>query len=180
MGLLETISGGRPVVGEFDDGNRGFALSGIRGRKVWKLSGSAFYVPLAALCAWIFVYISGLYPYLGTAGDNNRSSFATSTSVGKYNFGLSTMLLFKGQTAFIEYKATGEDGKVSLDIGPSGSLGYSDSRIRVKGKQTGTLEVPIESTGLYDFEHEPSLGRGHGHTQYKVRWGARFSRRRPR
>jgi len=173
MGLLETIGGGTPAVGEVDTGDRGIALSGEPRRSVWKLSGTAFYVVLGALCLWVFAYVSGLYPYLGVAGDNNRSGPGFSSSAGKYDFGLGTMLLFKGQTAFIEYDATSAEGEVTLDVKPAGTLGFSDKRIRVKGKAVGTLEVPIESTGIYNFRHEPALGRAYGHTQYSVRWGAR-------
>jgi len=121
----------------------------------------------------VFVYISGIFPYLGRAGDENRTSVGVSTSVGKYDFGLSTMFLFKGQTAFFEYESRSAEGAITLDVKPVTMFGYSDSVHRISGKQDGVAEFPIESTGLYVFEHEPALGRGYGRTSYSVSWGAR-------
>jgi hypothetical protein len=156
-----------------DDGIRDLSLSGEPRHAPWKLSGLVFYVAFGALCLWIFSYISGLYPYLGTGGDDSRSAPGTSTSIGKYDFGLGTMLLFKGQTGFIEYDSTSPEGEITLDVKPLATLGYSDAMLRVKGEASGTFEVPIESTGFYSFEHEPALGGGYGRTAYTVRWGAR-------
>lgn len=173
MGLLSAFDDGRPAVGEVNSGTSGFSLSGKPHRAVWKLSGTAFYVLLAALCLWIFAYGSGLYPYLGKAGDNNSSSTGTSTSIGKYNYGVNTMLLFEGQTAFIEYDSTSAEGEITLDVKPVATLGYSDAMLQVKGEAQGSHEVLIESTGLYSFRHEPALGRRYGKTSYSVSWGAR-------
>lgn len=128
---------------------------------------------LGALCFWIFVYVSGLFPYLGTGRVDNRSVPGVQTNIGSTGVGVRTMLLFKGQTAFFEYKSTSPESEITLDVKPVITLGYSDAMQRVKGNATGIAEFPIEQTGLYRFRHEPALGRRFGRTSYSVSWGAR-------
>jgi hypothetical protein len=50
-----------------------------------------------------------------------------------------------GQTAFVEYDSTSAESEITLDVKPVATLGYSDAMLRVKGKASGTHEVPIES-----------------------------------
>lgn len=155
------------------DEDRGTLYHGESRISLGRYAGPVFYGLVAVLCLWVFVYISGLYPYLGKAGDDNRSATGTSTSIGKYDYGIGTMLLFKGQTAFFEYESTSPEGEITLDVKTVTTLGYSDAMQRVKGVQKGTAEFPIETTGLYRFDHEPALGRTYGRTTYSVSWGAR-------
>lgn len=157
---------------KFDE-DQGVLYHGESQVSLGKFAGPAFYAVVAALCVWVFVYISGLYPYLGTAGDDNRSSLGISTSVGGYSYGTSVMLLFEGQTAFFEYDSTSSEGEITLDVKTLNRLGYSDAMQRVKGAQNGIAEFPITSTGLYRFDQEPALGRTYGRTSYSVSWGAR-------
>jgi len=172
MGLFDADNG-RLTFGGDEDGEGGFSLSGERTRTVRQVSAPVIYVLVGALCLWLFAYISGLYPYLGTGGDDNRSAPGVSTSLGKFDFGLRTMLLFEGQTAFIEYESESPEGEITLDVKPIATLGYSDAMQRVRGQASGTAEFPIAKTGLYTFRHEPALGRTYGRTDYSVSWGAR-------
>lgn len=162
----------RWLIGESDE-DRGALVHGESQISLGRYAGPVFYGLVAVLCLWIFVYISGLYPYLGKAGDDNRSSAGVSTSIGKYNYGVGMMLLFKGQTAFFEYDSTSPEGEITLDVKTVSTLGYSDAMQRVKGVKQGTAEFPIETTGLYRFDQEPALGRTFGRTSYSVSWGAR-------
>ena len=173
MGFLDPSPDSRLTFGGDDNGEGGLTLSGEARRKATSMSTQAFYIMLGALCLWIFAYGSGLYPYLGAGHDDNRSSPGTSTSMGAYSFGLGTMLLFEGQTAFFEYNSTSVESDVTLDVKPLTVLGYSDRMQRVRGLAKGTVEFPITQTGLYHFDHEPALGRRYGQTRYSVSWGAR-------
>ncbi|MCB2059777.1 MAG: hypothetical protein KDE21_04675 [Novosphingobium sp.] len=172
MGLFDADNG-RLTFGGDEDGEGGFSLSGKRNRTVKQVSVPVFYALVGALCLWLFAYISGLYPYLGTARDDTRSAPGVSTSLGKFGIGVSTMLLFEGQTAFFEYESTSAESEITLDVKPVTTLGYSDAMQRVRGEASGTAEFPITKTGLYRFRHEPALGRRYGQTKYSVSWGAR-------
>ena len=172
MGLFDADNG-RLTFGGDEDGDRGFSLSGERKRTVAQVSAPVFYVLVGALCLWLFAYISGLYPYLGTARDDTSSAPGVSTSLGKFGVGVSTMLLFEGQTAFFEYESTSPESEITLDVKPVTTLGYSKAMRRIRGEAGGTVEFPIAKTGFYRFLHEPALVRRYGRTRYTVSWGAR-------
>jgi hypothetical protein len=173
MGLLDSSGNGRLSFGAGDDDERASALSAGRIASVGRISAPIFYALLGVVCLWVFAYVSGLFPYLGTGRVDNRSSPGMQTDIGSTGLGIKTMLLFKGQTAFIDYKSTSPESEITLDVKPVTVLGYSDAMQRVKGEAEGTAEFPIEATGLYKFRHEPALGRRYGRTSYSVSWGAR-------
>ena len=138
-----------------------------------KASSLGFYGFGAALCLWIVAYGSGMVPWLGSARVDETIAPFTTTRVGNMSFGLGTMLLFKGQTAYYDYNSSDPHGEITFDVKPLSVLGYSRAMVRVKGARQGRLEFPIAHTGLYRFQHEPALGRRYGRTAYTVSWGAR-------
>ena len=142
-------------------------------RSLKPMGWGAFCLLTAALCLWVFVYASGIYPYLGEGRVDNRSAPATQTDIASFDLGLSMMVLFKGQTAFFEYDVTSPQSEITFDLRPATHIGYTDRRQRIAGVGTGKVEFPVTNTGLYVFRHEPALGRLHGHTKYTVSWGAR-------
>ena len=138
------------------------------------IPAKAFYAFTAALSLWVFVYGSGLFPYLGSADIENTSAPPFGGEPGySISFGLGTMLLFEGQTAFYEYESTSDKSEITFDVKPLTVLGYSENMHRVRGKGSGTIEIPITKTGLYNFRQGPALGRPYGKTAYTVSWGAR-------
>jgi hypothetical protein len=137
------------------------------------ITAKAFYALAAVLCLWVFAYGSGLFPYLGSGELEDHHAPPFKGAPG-YNmgFGTSTMLLFRGQTAFYEYDSTSPQGEITFDVKPITVLGYSERMERVKGVAKGRIEFPITATGLYKFEHGPALARPYGTTAYSVSWGA--------
>lgn len=138
-----------------------------------KLAARGFYLFTAVLCLWVFAYGSGLFPYLGTAERDVTKAPGTSSSPGGLDMGLSTMLLFEGQTAFYEYKSTAPAGDITFDVKLISIPGYSPAMKRIKGVSQGRLEFPIAQTGLYTFRHGPATGSGYVRTAYEASWGAR-------
>ncbi len=130
------------------------------------------YPVTGALCLWILAYGSGLFPYLGWGRAQNQTEFAVSVDVASFNLGVPYMLLFEGQTAFYEYSSHSEESRITFDVKPVMTIGYSDQVQRVSGEGSGRVEIPITSTGLYRFKHEPAMARGHVYTHYHAVWGA--------
>lgn len=132
---------------------------------LFKISGTV----LAALtCIWLFLYISTIAPYLGTY------SYAYGGRVrGESGFGVHTMLLFKGQEAFMEYevkRGSRNARPYTFDIQPWPAVIHSPDAVYVRGQAKGTLRVKIEKTGVYHFySNAPYLVEA----DYTVTWGAR-------
>ena len=125
------------------------------------------------LIAWLFVYISGIFPYLGSAERSERLGMGISAKSDSGGFGMSRMLLFAGQTAFIDYNVKSDTGgEVWIDIKPLTTLGYSDNVQKIRGNASGRYEFVVPSTGVYEFDHEFSLNGTGGATHYSVSWGA--------
>lgn len=134
---------------------------------------NGFYVLTGALCIWVFLYISALFPYLGYAerGERLGPGFSVNSGVGEY--GVSRMLLFEGQTAFIDYDVQSDSGgRVYLDIKPVTTFGFSDHMQYAEANTTGRYEYVIPATGVYEFDHDFSLNGIRGSTQYTASWGA--------
>ena len=124
------------------------------------------------LCLWAFAYVSTLFPYLGWGRAQSAKQSIVKTNVGSMNIGMPYMLLFEGQTAFFDYTSYSEGSRITFDLKPVFSVGYSDQMKRVSGSGSGRVEITVPRTGLYQFRHEPSLTRGDGVTHYDTVWGA--------
>lgn len=168
MRFGRTTDEGLIVLGEYE-----YEADERERRPARGIAAKAFYTLAAVLCLWVFAYGSGLFPYLGTAEieDHHAPPFHGKPG-SSLTFGLGTMLLFEGQTAFFEYESTSPESEIIFDVKPVSVLGYSPAMQRVKGIAKGRIEVPISETGLYNFRNEPSLGRPYGLTAYSVNWGA--------
>jgi hypothetical protein len=124
---------------------------------------------IAPLTVWLLAYISGLFPYLGWyqySRDGMLVSYIPS--------GPRTMILFKGQEAFINYEVdskSGPNGEVTIDIRPWPALEASPAQHRVSGKTSGTVKVTIPETGVYRFHH--GAGNLRESLTYSVTWGAK-------
>ncbi len=126
------------------------------------------------LCLWLFLYISTIFPYLGSASRSENLGPGVSLNAGSGNFGLSKMILFEGQTAFFDYKIDSTDaGAVRLDVRPFTTFGASENLKVIEGTGQGTVEFVVTKTGLYEFRHDFSLNGTSGRTEYQVTWGAR-------
>ena len=151
-----------------DDGKKRKRKRGNKGQRIQR----AFYTLTAVLSLWTFAYVSGLFPYLGWGRVQNNTEFATSMDFASFNLGIPVMLLFEGQTAFYNYDSYSEESSMTFDVKPFFEIGYSDRAEHVRGGGEGRAEFPITSTGLYVFQHRPTIARGHVYSHYTVSWGA--------
>ncbi|MGB5723655.1 MAG: hypothetical protein WBM39_04510 [Parasphingorhabdus sp.] len=142
----------------------------LSGKALWRVA----YAATAVLSAWIFVYISGLFPYLGFEQRSEQYFPGGKTSLnGIPAFGTKTMLLFAGQTAFIDYDIeTSGQGGIYLDVKPFYHLGFSGNEQKLNGSQNGRVEFPIEQTGIYQFRSATGYFGTDHRISYKLSWGA--------
>jgi hypothetical protein len=128
-------------------------------------------VVIAFAALWLFGYVSTLFPYFG------RYHYSFANGVRDEHFiGGDQMLLFKGQTAFIEYEtkgAEGYEGQIYIDIVPWAGPRPSPHKMALNGKQTGVLEVTIPKTGVYVFRSSIGPMAYRENIEYTVNWGAR-------
>lgn len=124
-------------------------------------------------CLWIFLYVSTLFPYLGTSTKGETKFVGGSLDTGMPTIGTQRMLLFKGQKAFFEYKVNSTDGGgVRFDVKPVMKFGFSDQTQVISDNQSGRIEFEVQETGFYKFYHDFSLNGVSGSTSYSASWGA--------
>ncbi len=126
---------------------------------------------LAVVAIWLFCYISTIFPYLGTY----HYSFVDGVR-DEYSVGTRNMLLFKGQTAFIEFETDGADGyegTVYIDIMPWPGTTKSPNMLALNGEKNGILSVPVETTGIYVFHNRVGSMAYRENLEYRVTWGAK-------
>jgi hypothetical protein len=148
--------------GEDHDGGMGPERRGM-------LLTFSVWLVIVPLVLWLLAYISGLFPYLGYYHYGRHGMLVSYVPTG-----LNTMILFKGQEAFIHYEVDSEpgfNGQVAVDIRPWPAIGASLAMQRVSGKQSGTVRVIIPETGLYRFHH--AAGNRLESLSYTVTWGAK-------
>lgn len=124
---------------------------------------------LAFFIVWLLAYISAAFPYLGTYSYSNKDSSWTSTE----SFGLRSMILFEGQTAFIDYDLKAKKGPFAqayVDIAPWPGLKGSSRQLHLNGNNNGTLSFIVPKTGVYTYRTRISLGEV---VSYSSTWGAR-------
>ncbi|MDJ0643602.1 MAG: hypothetical protein QNJ15_12365 [Erythrobacter sp.] len=128
---------------------------------------------IGVLCLWMFLYVSTLFPYLGTASKGETKFPLGSVDASMPTIGTERMLLFKGQTAFIDYNVNSSDGGgVHFDVKPVMQFGFSDQTQVIRGNQSGRIEFEVKETGFYRFYHRFSLNGLSGSTSYSASWGA--------
>jgi len=139
----------------------------------------AFYVFTALASLWLFLFLSGLMPWLGAAEGSSRHGTAGARLRDDSSFGLSAMFLFKGQKAVWDYDVTveGDDGLILRVSKTPPQPDFIVKTLRIEQNTKGRFEVVAPATGLYAFDHEllPTgalLGPVEpGSTRYKLRWG---------
>jgi hypothetical protein len=139
----------------------------------------AFYVFTALASLWLFLFLSGLMPWLGTAEGSSRHGTAGVRVRGDSGFGLPAMFLFKGQRAVWDYDVIveGDDGLI-LRVGKTPPQpDFIVKMLRIEQSAKGRFEVIAPATGLYTFDYElvpigalfgPAKS---GSTRYMLRWG---------
>ncbi len=142
----------------------------------------AVFVFAALFVAWVVVYASGLWPWLGFA-NWTRSSFGAGniTIVGEnrrgIDFGFDDFLFFEGQEVVIEYDVEVRRGSLWFHVFRlwDGELGDGSTHyVSETGKGTWTARIP--KTGLYHITIDGSPTRGPccgWDLSYNVSWGAR-------
>ncbi len=162
MAFIDMLAGPQPNHDGYNDRDYG------RGRTLFTISMKWI---AGAFVLWLLAYISAAFPYLGTYG-YERDGIVQNMG----GFGARHMVLFKGQTAFIDYEVDskpGFAGNVFIDIAPWPGINFSPNMRRVSGKQKGTLSVVVPKTGVYTFYHSIGPMAYRQDMEYSVTWGAR-------
>jgi hypothetical protein len=138
------------------------------------------YLLTGILSIWIFVYVSGLYPYLGyITHTNSYSGIFMKRDSGLGTFKVPRAYLFKGQTIFIDYKVQveGEGSvRIALEGGPSYKLAFwPRTHFDVKGSSKGRLYYVVPENGFYNVEANAFQWKGKYHISYTLNWGATWS-----
>jgi hypothetical protein len=137
------------------------------------------------LVAWLGSYVSGLWPWLGSASITRSSISAGNITIAGesrrgLDIGFDDFVFFEGQEVVIEYDAEVRLGSLHFHLFRmwDGELGDGSSHyVSETGK--GTWTAPIPKTGLYHLtiDGSPTRGRCCGwDLSYHVQWGARWSK----
>jgi hypothetical protein len=139
-----------------------------------------FYAFTAAASLWLFLYASGIHPWLGFAEGSARHGAAGVRVSDDSSGGLSTMLLFKGQKAIWDYdvQVEGSNGVRLRVAATPPQRGFIVRMQRIEATGRGRFEVVVPATGLYRFDYElEPLGTlagpaRPGSVRYRLHWGA--------
>jgi hypothetical protein len=148
------------------------------------LPGWLFYPFVALLSGWVFVYISGLFPYLGYKSGGLISS---PSGIGRVQYGVGDndqlqthrMFLVGGQTAIVDYDVTVRKGQLSVSLHP-GMMAIGPALLQqgIATTGAGRIAVKVPSTGLYTLTFRPTYRLNSGTMQtdvsYTLWWGGLF------
>jgi hypothetical protein len=139
-----------------------------------------FFVVLVA--AWLAAYASGAYPWLGHASWTRRSTTLGGLTIAGeerlgWQSGLDDFLFVRGQEVVIAYEADIRAGSLWFHVFRplDGLLGDGSTHYVTKSGR-GEWTMPVEETGYYHVNIEPTVVRGAGKgwdLSYSVSWGAR-------
>lgn len=131
------------------------------------------------LSVWLFVYLSGLFTTLGSASGSERHGADAIRIADDGGFGLPTMYLAAGQTAWWDYEVQVEgEGGIRIEIAksvPSPDFIVKAKALTASGK--GRFEAVAPESGFYTFSRElvpiggPLRGARPGSTSYRLKWG---------
>jgi hypothetical protein len=170
--IVETLT---DTTDPFDRDRNGIAIT-LSG----KWANVLFYALTAFLSVWVFVYISGLFPYLGRIEHiNSHSGIFSNRDSSLGTFKVPRAYLFKGQTVFIDYLAEVE-GESSVRIYLEGAPGYRlgfwpHTHFDVKGNGKGRLYYTVPESGFYNVEANAFAWKGNYRINYTIAWGAVWS-----
>lgn len=155
------------------DAPRENAAGGLR------LAGWGLYAVITLLGSWLVLYLGGILTTLGTAEGSERHGASGVRIADDSRFGLSTMYLTRGQTAWWDYDVAVEgDSGLRLVVGktvPTREFIVKVHHLRADGR--GRFEVVAPASGFYNFSYELEPigalfgGAGPGSTRYKLKWG---------
>lgn len=139
----------------------------------------AFYAFTAFASIWLFLFVSGLFPWLGYAEGSSRHGTAGVRVRDDSGIGMPAMFLVKGQKAVWDYDVTveGDDGLILRVSKTPPQPDFIVKTLRIEQSAKGQFEVVAPATGLYGFEHEllpigTLFGPAKpGSTRYRLRWG---------
>ena len=131
------------------------------------------------LSVWLFLYVSGLFTTLGSASGSERHGADAIRIADDGGFGIPTMYLAAGQTAWWDYEVEVQgDGGVRIEIAKS--VPSPDFIVKAKALTSsgrGRFEVVVPESGFYTFSRElvpigrPLGGARPGSTVYRLKWG---------
>lgn len=144
-----------------------------------RVAAWAVYGVVALLGAWLVLYLGGIVTTLGAAEGSQRHGAGAVRLAEESRFGLSTMYLAAGQTAWWDYDVDVEgEGGVRLIV--SKAVPTSDFIVKVHHVRTGgrgRFAVVAPAGGLYSFSYELEPiggllgGAEPGSTRYTLKWG---------
>lgn len=133
------------------------------------------------LVAWLAVYATGVYPWLGYASLVRRSTSAGFLTIAGEErmgteFGPDEFWFFRGQEIVIDYDAEIRAGSLVFHVFRpfDGKLGDGVQHF-VERSGKGRWTMPVKETGWYHVSIDPSVVRGAGKgwdLSYTVQWGA--------
>lgn len=144
-----------------------------------RIAAWAVYALVTLLGAWLVLYLGGIVTTLGTAEGSERHGGSAVRLAEDSAFGLSTMYLARGQTAWWDYDVEVEGGGgVRLIVSkavPTPDFIVKVQHLRAGGR--GRFAVVAPAGGLYSFSYELEPiggllgGARPGSTRYKLKWG---------
>ena len=144
-----------------------------------RVAAWAIYGIVALLGSWLVLYLGGIVTTLGTAEGSERHGGSAVRLADDMSFGLSTMYLAEGQTAWWDYDVEVEgEGGVRLIVSkavPTRDFIVSVRHLRASGR--GRFAVVAPASGFYSFSYElEPIGRlfggaEPGSTRYDLQWG---------
>jgi hypothetical protein len=139
----------------------------------------ACYAAAGLIFGWLVLYGSGIVTTLGSAEGSERHGANAVRLADDGSFGLPTMYLAAGQTAWWDYDLDVEgEGGVRLIVAKA--VPTPDFIVRVahlRATARGHFAVVVPASGFYSFSYElePIGGlfgeAGPGSTRYRLRWG---------
>jgi hypothetical protein len=131
------------------------------------------------LSIWVFLYLSGLFTTLGSASGSERHGADAIRISDGGGFGIPTMYLAAGQTAWWDYEVEVQgEGGIRIEIAksvPTPDFIVKAKALTASGK--GRFEVVAPESGFYTFSRElvpigrPLNGANPGSTVYSLKWG---------
>jgi hypothetical protein len=143
-----------------------------------------FYPFVALLSLWVFVYISGLFPYLGYKSGGHQT---LPGPVGRVSYGIGDndhmqahrIFLFAGQTAIIDYDVSVRKGQLKISV-QEGFLPVGPKLVEqgIAATSTGRVAVKVPNTGIYTIYFRPTYRLDTPDTaadvSYTLWWGGLF------
>lgn len=145
----------------------------------WRIPAYGAAIVLGAAVTYVAAYATGVVTALGyeTCDCRETPFYATDDGLG---LGLSTMLLFEGQTLYVDYDIDVTEGVFRLHLYRLPMRReYRDMGLYkvFHADAAGRIDWPVPATGVYTlhFDADNVIGKPRHHdVSYTVTWGATF------